>query len=258
MIENVEDMLTSLDGTDFDRTCDALTGMGYRYGAMVIDAALFVPQSRPRLFILAVDGALDIPADIVADRPSAHFHTDGLIRAVRRQVAAPLWWRLPVPSPHSLTLADILDDRGMEWDPPAKTAEIIGMMERPHLDRLAEDRRAGRLMVRSLNWRGRGEVTRWESRPDLIANCLRTGSGGSSIQRLMFVDGATVRTRKISPREYARAMGLPDSYKLPSGSTASYDLIGDGIAAPVVRHLAEHVLERVLQTAGAGLELAAE
>jgi DNA (cytosine-5)-methyltransferase 1 len=42
-------------------------------------------------------------------------------------------------------------------------------------------------------------------------------------------------------------MGLPDSYKAPADRTAAYNLIGDGVAVPVVRFLAEHILEPILQ-----------
>ena len=85
-----------------------------------------------------------------------------------------------------------------------------------------------------------------EYRDDLIANCLRTGSGGSNVQHLLFVDGPSVWTRKITPLEYARAMGLPKSYQLPSARGATYDLIGDGVSPPVVQHLARYVLEPLL------------
>ena len=256
MVENVPDLLTSLDGEDFDRVCGAFIDMGYRVGAVVVDAALFVPQSRERLFVIAVRNSVDVPSAIIVDRPGLPFHSEAVVKALRRQKAAPIWWRLPVPPAHNLTLADILDDRGMRWDAPAKTAEIIGTMEQPHLDRLDEDKRAGGLLIRSLNSRTRDGIPRWESRPDLIANCLRTAGGGSSIQRLLFVDGTSVRTRKISPVEYARAMGLPDSYRLPAGLTAPYNLIGDGVVVPVVRWLAEHILEPILRAPD--LSLAAE
>ena len=36
----------------------------------MIDAALFVPQSRERLFVIAIDAELPIPADLVAAGPS--------------------------------------------------------------------------------------------------------------------------------------------------------------------------------------------
>ena len=53
-LENVVGTLTSHKGKDFTAICEALNGLGYRYGAFVADAALFVPQSRPRLFVIAV------------------------------------------------------------------------------------------------------------------------------------------------------------------------------------------------------------
>ena len=37
-------------------------------------------------------------------------------------------------------------------------------------------------------------------------------------------------------------MGLPDDYRLPARYNAAYHLLGDGVAAPVVRFLSEHLL----------------
>ncbi len=52
MLENVFGAVTSHGGRDFEAILEALAGEGYRFGAMIIDAMHFVPQSRPRLFIL--------------------------------------------------------------------------------------------------------------------------------------------------------------------------------------------------------------
>jgi DNA (cytosine-5)-methyltransferase 1 len=41
-------------------------------------------------------------------------------------------------------------------------------------------------------------------------------------------------------------MGLPDDYVLPSNYNEAYHLAGDGVAVPVVRFLASHILEPVL------------
>ena len=51
------------------------------------------------------------------------------------------------------------------------------------------------------------------------------------------------RARRLSTRECARLMGLPDSYRLPSNYVEAYDLMGDGVVVSAVRHLAEHILE---------------
>jgi DNA (cytosine-5)-methyltransferase 1 len=75
---------------------------------------------------------------------------------------------------------------------------------------------------------------------------LRVPSGGSSRQTIMIVEGDTVRSRLMSPRECARLMGLPDAYKLPADLNEALGLMGDGVVVPVVRHLAAHILERLL------------
>ncbi|HEY0052632.1 MAG TPA: DNA cytosine methyltransferase, partial [Caulobacteraceae bacterium] len=53
VIENVSGLLTSHGGADFEALCRALAEAGYAYGALEIDAALWTPQSRPRLFVIA-------------------------------------------------------------------------------------------------------------------------------------------------------------------------------------------------------------
>ena len=56
--------------------------------------------------------------------------------------------------------------------------------------------------------------------------------------------------------EAARLMGLPDSYRLPDSYSAACHLTGDGVAVPVVRHLAQWLIEPLL-AAQAGLRRAA-
>ena len=74
------------------------------------------------------------------------------------------------------------------------------------------------------------------------AGCLRTSGGGSSRQFLLVIDAGQVRSRHMSAREAARLMGLPDSYRLPSATTAALHLVGDGVAVPVVQWLSDHLL----------------
>ena len=162
-IENVCGLITGHGGKDFVALCDAFTEGGYRVGAMVIDAEFFVPQSRDRVFIIGVDATLPIPASIVVDQPALPFHDDAVVKALRRQTAPPIWFKLPVPPPHGLTLRDILDDQAQEWDTSDAVAEIVSKMEKPHLDRLEEDKRAGELVVRGLNYRTRNGIPQWES-----------------------------------------------------------------------------------------------
>ena len=64
----------------------------------------------------------------------------------------------------------------------------------------------------------------------------------------MIVEGDDIRSRLLSPREAARLMGLPDSYTLPENYNQAYHLSGDGVAVPVVRFLAAHILEPLLES----------
>ena len=74
-----------------------------------------------------------------------------------------------------------------------------------------------------------------------------TGSGGllsgSSGQTVMIVEGSRVHSRLLVPREGARLRGLPDDYELPEKHNEAYRLAGDGVAVPVLRHLAEFILD---------------
>ena len=90
------------------------------------------------------------------------------------------------------------------------------------------------------------KVQRAEVRFDDIAGCLRTPAGGSSRQLVIFVEGRKVRSRLISSRETARLMGLPDDYALPDNYNEAYHLTGDGVVVPVVRFLAETLIEPVI------------
>ena len=253
VIENVTGLLTSHGGRDFDAICDALTEGGYRFGAVVIDAALFVPQSRERVFIIAVDAEGFIPAELLAAGPTAPFHSSAIIVAGKRQ-RDPIWWRLPVPPRRNTVFADILEDEptGVSWHTRAETERLIGMMTQPHLDKVEAAKRAGKRMVGGVYKRMRDEADgvrrqRAEVRFDDIAGALRMPTGGSSRQTVMIVEGDSVRSRLLSPREAARLMGLDDSFKLPANYNDAYGLCGDGVVVPVVRHLAEHILEPVLR-----------
>jgi DNA (cytosine-5)-methyltransferase 1 len=96
------------------------------------------------------------------------------------------------------------------------------------------------------------KVQRAEIRFDGLAGALRVASaGGSSVQFLLLVDGADLRMRAMTPREYARAMGVSDSYALPANVGEARSLMGDAVCAPVVRFLAERVIAPLLEGAAA-------
>jgi DNA (cytosine-5)-methyltransferase 1 len=51
------------------------------------------------------------------------------------------------------------------------------------------------------------------------------------------------RPRRLTPRECARIMGFPDSYKIEVSDTQAYKQFGNSVAVPVVEHVVDVVLE---------------
>ena len=128
------------------------------------------------------------------------------------------------------------------------------MMSSVNLDKLRFAKRERRRIVGTAYKRTRRDKTgrkvqRAEARFDDIAGCLRTPAGGSSRQLVLIVEGGKVRSRLISGRETARLMGLPDDYLLPDNYNESYRLTGDGVVVPVVRFLADALVEPVVSYA---------
>lgn len=256
-IENVTGLLTSNGGNDFIEVVSSLTMLNYRVGSMVIDAARFVPQSRPRLFIVAVSSELRVSDDLTDKASEPRFRTSSLARAEiklpERVLKNVVHWRVPDPPHHTLDLASIVErePQGVRWHLAEETARLLEMMSPVNQRKVAAARRSGKLMVGGVYRRTRPDESgigrqRAEVRFDDVAGCLRTPSGGSSRQTLLIVEGENVRSRLLSPREAARLMGLPDDYRLPERYNDAYHLLGDGVVAPVVRHLAQHLFEPLL------------
>ena len=259
-LENVLGTLTSHNGEDFEAICRSLSDSGYRYGALVINASSFVPQSRPRLFVIGVHGDVPVDPKLLSPGPIDPFHTKGLCKAINglsNQVRERLvWWNVPPPCHRNSTFADIVEENptGVNWHTAAETKKLLSMMSPTNVAKVDAAKRAERRMVGGIYKRTRLDengikVQRAEVRFDDIAGCLRTPTGGSSRQTIIVVDGNRVRSRLISTRETARLMGLPDDYKLPKNYNEAYHLTGDGVAVPVVRHLAHHIFEPLLRMA---------
>jgi DNA (cytosine-5)-methyltransferase 1 len=250
VIENVAGLLSSHNGRDFTVLITELADAGFRVGALLIDAALFSPQSRPRLFIIAHKGR--IPGGLEADSPDPTFHPSNLRAAVEALPdtthLAWVWWRLPQPTKRNADLASLLDRNPPEamWRSAAATAKLIGQMAPLHRQRVEAalenpNWNAG-AVFRRIRIENRQRIQRAEIRYDGLAGCLRTPAGGSSKQLLLVTENGHVRLRAVSAREAARLMGLDDNYRLPAAETSALKVVGDGVSVPVVRWLGEHLL----------------
>lgn len=252
-LENVAGLLTSHGGADFSALVSALDAVGYRVGALMIDAALFTPQSRQRLFVVA---SRTVPASLTAAGPSEPFHSSTLRNAVAQLPAGPrkrfVWWRLEAPAPRNTSLQDVLEDDA-EWDDPQQTEALLTLMSPRQRERVEELRARGETAAGAAFRRIRIEharrVQRLEARFDGLAGCLRTPTGGSSRQFIVMVRDGAVHTRLLSPREAARLMGVPDNYPIPENRNAALHLFGDAVSVPAVRWLSERLLAPLAQAA---------
>ncbi len=255
-LENVAGTLTSHAGNDFIAICETYRHKDYRFGGMVIDASMFVPQSRPRLFVVGVRGDVPISDNLVSPGPLAPFHTRSRRNAYDRLPQSTkeewLWWNLPAPARRHLSFADLVEENPVstDWHTPAETEALLAMMTPVNTAKVEAAKRAGRKMVGAVYKRTRvgpdGKKVRAEVRFDEVAGCLRTPAGGSSRQTILVVESDRVRSRLLCTREAARLMGLPEHYKLPKAYNEAYHLVGDGVAVPVVRYLAQHLFEPIL------------
>lgn len=267
VLENVVGALTSNGGRDFAEIINALDVLGYRYGALTMDARHFVPQSRPRLFIVALRKDLTPPRGITVTGPQPQWSGTALVRAHASLPARLrhnwLWWNLPTAAAPNVGFSALIESQpqSVSWHTASETKKFLAMMSESNRAKVEQARQAGGVQVGAMYRRTRHDengrkVQRAEIRFDM-AGCLRTPTGGSSRQFIMVINGDRIGTRLLSSREAARLMGLPDEYILPANYNEAYHLMGDGLAVPVVRHLAQHLLEP-LAVGEAGQLIAAE
>jgi len=198
VLENVVGTLSSHGGRDFTAIVEALSGAGYRVGALVMDAVRFLPQSRPRLFVAAAHSTHAIPPGLCDSGEGAAWRTPSLreayARLPERLRSAWKWWALPLPS------ADVPIERkpaGVAWHTAAGTERLLTLMAPLHREKVEGAKRARRRIVGTIyrrtrpNGRG-GSVQRAEVRFDGISGCLRTPAGGSSRQTVIVVEGNRV------------------------------------------------------------------
>ncbi|MQY23569.1 DNA cytosine methyltransferase [Nocardia macrotermitis] len=287
VLENVVGALTAgknsegkNDGRDFVELGRHLSDGNYRFGAVIVDAVHWVPQSRPRLFIIAIHESVPIPADLQVDTPSRYWHPKSLVTAHDRLGQALeeidkrwIWWSLPAPPtqrPVFKNLEALIEKKdnpeGVSWHTSKETEALFRLMSETSKKKVSEAQlqtEDGSRQVATVYKRMRPEgeivvidgksrrknIQRAEVRFDNIAGCLRTPTGGSSRQTILVIQKGKVRSRLLSPLEVTRLMGLEDDYKKPDKYNDTYHLAGDGVVVDVVHFLAENILEPTLAAA---------
>ncbi|MFI6575311.1 DNA cytosine methyltransferase [Nocardiopsis sp. NPDC050513] len=244
-LENVNGFATSHQGDDMKSAIGRLNELGYWVDVVTLDARRFVPQSRPRLFVIA-SRLPKPPADEGRDtelRPSwlnTALDAEGL-ETHRSRIPDP-----PPPLTSGWTRLVNDSDPNVEWWDEArveKFKEQLSGVNRERVERLSGE---PEYSYRTAYRRTRNGVPAWEIRDDDIAGCLRTARGGSSKQAVVRMQkGEPLRVRWMTAHEYAKLMGAPN-YTLPTNRNRAIMGFGDAVCVDAVAWLAEHYLHPLL------------
>lgn len=244
-LENVTAFASSHNGRDIASAIRSLNGLGYSVDMLSIDARHFVPQSRPRLFLVGVQDPPPVSDDEHALRPKwlEPLFEDPSLRTHRGSLPG-----IPAPKSDGLdTCLEDLPDNDPRWWDAGSVQAVVDSLAPIQLARLEDLRTQDDYCYRTAYRRMRDGVARWEIRADAIAGCLRTARGGSSRQLVVRMGRGDVAARWMSPREYAALMGVPD-YPTDIVSTANnYSGFGDAVCAPLVEWLTRNYLVPVLE-----------
>ncbi len=249
MLENVVGFFSSNGGKDLRAAIEELNSLGYRCDLVLADARWFVPQSRPRVFIVGSAVPLQVNASdtALAPRPGwfAEFASKNPDLMLQEFPVRPP----PISDVHLSSVIDrIPEDEPIWWD-SQRTQAFIDSLSPLQAERVEELRRAREVDWRTAYRRTRNGVPVWEIRRDAIAGCLRTARGGSSKQAVVQVGAGSLRVRWMTAKEYARLQGVPD-YRLDS-VTESQALFGfgDAVCVPVVQWIGKEYLLPALAAA---------
>lgn len=241
VLENVVGLATSHGGDDLAAAVRAFNELGYSVDVLTLDARRFIPQSRPRLFLIAVTNPPAVHSDVESElRPAwlQGVHSDPTLRT----------HKMPLPEPPKLLLegfgelVEDMSDSDERWWDSVRTRSFENSLSVVQASRLESMKQFDEFVYRTAYRRTRNGVPTWEVRPDDISGCLRTARGGSSKQAVVKLGRGNIQVRWMTPLEYARLMGA-GNYKLAEARTnQALFAFGDAVAVPAVDWLARNYL----------------
>jgi DNA (cytosine-5)-methyltransferase 1 len=213
LLENVKNLVSHDKGRTFAIICRTLTeDLGYHIHYRVIDGAHFTPQHRERILIVGF-----------------------------REPVAFDFNALPLPPKNARKLAEILHrldgsepelpwDEGRFFDHAAKQVNpkytLTDNLWR-YLQNYAEKHRA------KGNGFGFGLVGPGDVSRTLSARYYKDGS------EILIDQGDGVNPRRLTPRECARLMGFPDTFRIPVSDTRAYKQFSEAAVVPMIEATAK-------------------
>lgn len=219
LLENVKNLLSHDKGRTFDVILQTLRDeLGYEVHYRVIDGAHFTPQHRERIIIVGFRG-------------KTSFSWDDL--------------RLPEDGPRLASILHRTDgtEPVLPWDGDRFFDHAARHVQPKYtltpklwiyLQNYADKHRAAG------NGFGYGMAYPQSVTRTLSARYHKDGS------EILVHQGEKQRPRRLTPRECARLMGFPDTYRIPVSDTQAYRQFGNSVVVPVMREVARIMLPHVL------------
>lgn len=243
MLENVVGFLLSRGGKDFERALLALNELGYVVDAILLNAVHWVPQSRPRLFVVAQqDGKFERQTcSLISDvRPKSLFRFISAHPHIRWNIRD-----LPRLPPARARLTDIIEnlpDDDPQWWSSERANYFMSQLSDKHRERSRRMIAGKEYSYATAFRRVRHGKSMAELRNDDIAGCLRTPRGGSGRQIVLKAGQGRYQVRLLTARECARLQGVPDSYVINVPLNQALFGFGDAVCVPAVEWIAQHYL----------------
>lgn len=211
LLENVKNLRSHDKGKTFTVIKNTLKELGYSVHDRIVDAKCLVPQHRERIFLVGFrDGetfdwdALFFPN--IDEGPTL----SSILHKATEQVEEPYTrtFRNKTKVADKYTLSDHL------WG---------------YLQAYAEKHR------QKGNGFGCSVVGPNHTARTLSARYHKDGS------EILIDQGKRKNPRRLTPRECARLMGFPDTFKIPVSDTQAYRQFGNSVVVPVVERIAEGI-----------------
>lgn len=221
LLENVKNLLSHDKGRTFDVIKRTLTEeLGYYIYYRVIDGAHFTPQHRERIII-------------VGFKEPVNFNFDAL----------------PLPPKGTHKLKEILHKTDgtepvLTWDEDRFFKHAAKQVQEKftltdnlwrYLQNYAEKHRL------KGNGFGFGLVTGESVTRTLSARYHKDGS------EILVYQGEHQNPRRLTPRECARLMGFPDTFRIPVSDTRAYRQFGNSVVVDVMSHVAR-LMQPILES----------
>ena len=171
--ENVTGLVSSEGGSHYRLLHRELLALGYKSGVVQIDAKYWVPQSRPRVFVVSVPADADV--ETFTSSTPCWAHSKAIQKAAKR-LPNNVWWTLSTPPKLTRNLLSLLDLEA-KCDDEATARANLALVSPKHRARLMGVLSNGfRAAAGYKRTREAGQVL--ELRFDGMAGCLRTPKGG--------------------------------------------------------------------------------